>query len=466
MAGILLVLLQCLLGYCILVAVRPTIQSLLQAILLSCIIGMGSSTMLFFFLELLTISLTTISLFILHGIVIIAFGVYFYVRRVRIRDLTFPLGKFPRIYEFVWIIPILILLFISAWRTYYYPPYSFDTTLGPDLVATYTVLEGHINNSVYSELNPHSNYHSTQTYYAPFVMLMQSMFRIAGWEFGQTWLAILTVAFFLYLYTYFRSQIHPILAGLMVLTVLITPELFAYTFILQTDFSNAVFFCIGAIFFSRFLSQERGADLIFAILAMSLACWTRTETIFFIPAGALLLFLRYYRMSMRKALSTSVAFLVVPALAVILWNVVFVGFYLPETSSVIKNFLFDFNNLWSRATVYLKDMIDKVYGQDEYWSYTTHFFIAVSLPCVIYSIYKKDFKGFSFIYWAVFMWMMFILLLLFIPAVNVDNTFRRGYFKIIFLMYCFLATCGLMKYLSQRLHYWETGLVLSPDEKT
>ena len=76
----------------------------------------------------------------------------------------------PALYEWPFIVAILLLALVSTWRCFYYPPVARDMLTGPELVAEYTVREGTMVNSVYSiDLSTTSNY-----FKSPFIKQLEA----------------------------------------------------------------------------------------------------------------------------------------------------------------------------------------------------------------------------------------------------------------------------------------------------
>ena len=131
-----------------------------------------------------------------------------------------------------------------------------DAVVGMDLVAKIAVEEGTIASSVFTgpEL---AGRLSNQPFYAPFVMLMQLIFRLAGESLGQVWPSVLFVAFTVFLYDWVRERLHPVLAGLLTLFFLTVPIVHTYSYFVITDLANAVFFGVAAAYLHRYLKRRR-----------------------------------------------------------------------------------------------------------------------------------------------------------------------------------------------------------------
>ncbi len=336
---------------------------------------------------------------------------------------------------------LVIILFgiVPVWRSYYFPPYSYDSMLGIDLIAKYAVRDGSISGSeLFKTLLPLSKAYDNQLFYAPYAMLMQVVTRGIGIDFGQAWLGLLSFFFNLYFYAIARKHAHAAVAFFALLFILFVPEFFAYTFILQTDYSNAVFFFIGAYYFYAYHQEGKDTSLALACAGMFFACWSRTETIFFIPFGSLWLLVAAYRRVKAVKLEIIRApflFSFIPALAVFLWSVLYKSLYLPDTKSLGDQIQTKSGNLAAMVGQHFREMNEVVIFKMEYWNYAVLLFIIACVIGLSLSAYKKaPPRGAVFLFWILVIYAGFHLLLLIFPAVNIPFTFRRGFFKLIPLM--------------------------------
>ncbi|WP_431211949.1 hypothetical protein ACQ86N_40220 [Puia sp. P3] len=115
---------------------------------------------------------------------------------------------------------------------------------GPETIAEYAIREQSMINSFFGlDLSSTNN-----QFKSPFLISLQVIYKLAGFPFGQVWLSVVFISFTVFLYHFLRERLHPVLAGLLLLLFLMTPEIFAYTFMILYDYSNMVFFCLGLYF--------------------------------------------------------------------------------------------------------------------------------------------------------------------------------------------------------------------------
>src|SRR5947207_15950575 len=113
----------------------------------------------------------------------------------------------------------------------------------------------------------------------PFITCLQIIYKYAGFDFGQVWLSTIVACFIIFLYHALCLRIHRIFAGLLILFFLAIPEMFAYTFMVLFDYSNAVFFFLSIYFVYAYFQNQQRNYLAFAGLLMAIATYIRSETL-------------------------------------------------------------------------------------------------------------------------------------------------------------------------------------------
>ena len=420
---------------------KEDFQLKVEHIFLSLLIGMGIETVLFLFLDIFFIPLSGVSLFVLNLVVV---GILFYLDRKYQYIKSWKVRLDLSIFDIIPILFIVGICIISIWRTIYYPPYSYDSMMGIDLIAKYAERDGSIARSeLFQDLVPRAEIASNQLFYAPFTMLMQSIYRIIGIPFGQVWLGILSLSFWLYFYLVSRREVHPVLAQVGIYFLILAPEYFAYSFILQTDFNNAVFFFIGAYFFYKYCKSGDRSSLYLSMLGMFFACWSRTETIFFIPFLSLYLlgldFIRNDKKFSFGQLKLPFVYTLIPTIAVAIWSLIYVKFYLPKTANLFGQMELSFAGIITKISGIIDSMNSVVVFSDIYWGSIVNVFMIVLLVSIPFAWFRKKLNGMSLLYVLLVMYITFVLLTLVFPAVSVQNTFRRGFFKFLPLFSFFIV---------------------------
>lgn len=347
------------------------------------------------------------------------------------------------------------LLYISVWATYYWPVTPFDAMAGIDLVAKAAVKEGTLNCSIYRDpiLAGHL---SNQPFYAPFAMLQQVITRTIGFPFGQVWLAVLSISFYTFMFTFLRERVHPFIADVLWIFFIMIPELYGYTLLMQTDFANAVYYSIGGTLMIMAIEQKKTPLLWGSTLFLAAAAWSRSES--FLLIGIMLLAMLPWLLrtwSMRQVVLWLVATGSVVIAVFALWHVLWFRLYLPVRPDTAAEIIgFDPARFASVTSL----MFENVLSDVGYWGMTFFGFAAFVVIDGIYTMVRR-------IRWsnslpAMWIFVTFIMLLIvgtiFASAV-VDQTLRRGLFKILPFIFMFIAGTSILQLASRRLQRWISG---------
>ncbi len=420
---------------------------------ISMLIGLGLSSILPILLQLVHLPLAPQPLFAGLGL-LAGLSLLFLRGQSRYLRETFSSKRlWIRLYE----LPFLgfwgYLLVLSAWKCAWFPNIPFDTLVGPDLVATFAVKEHTLVSSVFTQHLPAASTFSNQPFYAPFTAMQQIIYLLAGLPFGKMWLTILVVSFGLFLYADLRERIHPILAGLLITLIACSPELFSYTFLVQTDWANAAFFATGVLLLERYLTTGQRGQLVGSAGLMALACWTRTETIFFVPLGALLVFVQGFRLDMPKAFGRAILYVGAGLVPVLFWNYGFLRGYmsLPPTATLgtVHGLT---NGYMGKLLAVFGSMNEQVVLKQAYWNYAVPFFLALTLLNVALF---RDKRGIAVLIWIMGVYLLFGFIIQHVDGANIPYTFRRGFFKLLLLIPIYLSYSSLCSWLSDRLYSWE-----------
>ena len=444
----LILVLQFLIGYGVnqKLAIRAKPNQLLGLAIMS---GLGVSSVITFILEIIRIPLgyTSISLALL-----VAASLFWKEYAKMWSNLTGRI-KLPKVYELLFLGVITFLVFISAWRCFYYPVTSFDSKVGIDLVAKYALLEGTIASTVFTNHLPSVWYWSNQPFYAPFAMLMQLIFRSTGLPFGKVWLSFLYVGFLIFFYGNLKSRTHPVVAGGLLLVFLCIPEFYAYSYIIQTDFSNALFFSVSVIIFYDYYKTTEldRSKLMLSALFMCFAVWTRSETIVIVPLGTILILYKEFPVQPGKSITLSLVYLFLPLGLFVLWNFIYLKLYLPISPATLSQINLEFDSYLTQLWTILLSMVD-VSLQPIYWSYTIWIFLGVY---ILNLLIFRSFEGSLPLLWLAVFFVLFVFMVYHIPSVGIETTYRRGFFKFLPIFIFVLSQIPLVTRISDRITAWE-----------
>ncbi len=406
---------------------------------LAVLTGMGVHTVMVYFMELLHINLTSGS--VLGGMIVIS--LFCHIGYKKSLALFQHILKSPfdaKIYEIPFILMGLYLVYISSWRAYYLPVTPYDAIVGMDMVAKYAAKEGHIISSAFTHPNL-SGHIQNQMFYAPFTTFSQLLYRLAGHTIGQTWLGVVCGAFFLWFYGKTRSITHPVIAGICTFLLIAIPEMYAYSFMFLTDYSTAVFFGAGVVYFYTATQDGTLKTLILSALMFGFSVWSRSDSIVFIPFGALVIFIISRKIGMKEALFRAGAFSAIPAVFFTLWNILFFQLLPRVPQNQIGE---NAGNIGSLLVAY-SDIINKLVLNEIYYGYA---FMILFLWFILSLIVTRSLKGWEVSVWVLILFIGFGLIVNIFTAASIDNTIKRGFFKFFPVIYFYIAISPLSQQIS------------------
>jgi len=414
------------------------------------ILGMFLHTVGVFALELAQVRISTGSVFGVLAVLAVGANAWW----PRVAPTYRRLAARPRwtlqMYDVAALVISMGLLYIVVWASYFWPVTPFDAMAGIDLVARQALIDGHINNQIFTDPSLRGLL-SNQPYYAPFAMLMQIVYRSIGFTYGHIWLAVQCITFAWLMFAWLRSYVHPFIASVLWLALIITPEWYGYQFLLQTDMANAVFFTTGAWFFFEAVLRKDVRWLVASALFLSAAAWSRTETIIiiaFVLTASLPWTLRAF--GNKRALIATASMGLAALASFGLWHWLYFGVYLPVAPNTTTELSGGLSLVrgFSVASEFLGGMLTNVW----LWGHTVILFVVGTIVSLLVTRRLGN--------PLLFVWISCILVALIIvgtvfTAALVDTTLRRGIFKVLPLMILALAQSPLAQLLGDRLQRWE-----------
>lgn len=418
-------------------------------LLLSMFAGMFVHSAVFLICDLVKIPLTATSMFLSAIVPVLVTIPSWKTTRELLKHLQAPSKHSIRLYD----LPVIglsgYIFYMILWASWYWPVTPFDAMAGIDLVAKYVVKDHTIVNSVFTHPSLQGQL-SNQPFYAPFAMLMQSIMKFIGFVHNQVWVGIISVCFSVFVWAVLRQMVHPFIAAVLYLLYLLTPEMFGYTYLLQTDYVNAVFMVIGVYLIWQGAEHDSASHIAASSIFFAAACWSRTETILLVGIGCLasLLWLRR-SLGTRAASILFGSILGLSALMFVLWHVVFFNYYLPVKPSAgdqLVGFSVD------RFVMVVSETWTSVISRIDYWGLVVWIFLVAVTANVLM------FRRISSV--MLIVWIGSIVLGLWLAgsifsAAVVEQTLRRGMFKLIPLLTFAIASSQLVTSASERLTAWE-----------
>ena len=418
-------------------------------LLLSMFAGMFVHTLAFFACALVGVPLTATSMFMSAIVPVLATIPLWKTTRAMLTHLQAPSKHSIRLYD----LPVIglsgYIFYMILWASWYWPVTPFDAMAGIDLVAKYVVKDHTIVNSVFTHPSLQGQL-SNQPFYAPFAMLMQSIMKFIGFTHNQVWVGIVSVCFSVLVWAILRQVVHPFIAAVLYLLYLLTPEMFGYTYLLQTDYVNAVFMVIGVYLFWQGAEHANRSNIVASSIFFAAACWSRTETILLVAIGCVLSFV-WLRSTFgnRTALVTLGSVLALCGAVFALWHVVFFNYYLPVRPSTSDQLVgFQVGRFGEVVSATWTSVISRI----DYWGVIVWLFIAVYVVSAV--VYRRTSSV------VLIAWIAAILVGLWLAgsifsAAIVEQTLRRGMFKLIPLFTFAIASSELVTSVSERLTAWE-----------
>ncbi|WP_118950956.1 hypothetical protein [Taibaiella helva] len=439
-------------GYGILNLFRIRLK-LFPRIGLAVILGILVASMVPFLLQLIYIPITAGNVF---GTLIALTGL------LNIRSVT-DLKKHPpqwtfkfrlRLYELPAMLLISFMLFVSAWRCFYYPQYTRDGMSGPEPIAAYAVREHSLINSVFR-----TNLESTNNQFkSPFLVDLQVIYTYAGFPFASMWLPLLVIGFYIFLYHALSERLHPVISGLLLACFIFTPEAYAYTFLCLFDYTNMALLFLGFYYLFRFFRTRQLNEFYFSALLMFFAVFVRSETLVLIAMASPAMLYSAWRTkeNMAKAVLHIAAFLLICAIGYLLPAEIYNNLYLPKgltTESMMNSDLGNLQPFFQR----LSDMTTLLmFGGSgkTLWAYFMQLFILFLAAELIFKR-KLDKVARNWLIAVLIVYIGLPFLGYLFPLITLYDTTKRGLLKILPLMLFFMANTQLLIRLSEKIRKWE-----------
>ena len=422
---------------------------------LAVLLGVAVFSIMPFILQLAYIPLTSTNIFISILVACVLLNSKFKLGIARLQELKANFRIRIKLYEIPFVVMIAFIVFVSAWRCFYFPPTPRDLTSGAEVIAEYAIREKSMINSVFSV-----NLETTNNVFKPpYITCLQIIYKYVGFEFGQVWLSTIVACFLIFLYQALTLSIHRIFAGLLVLFFMAIPEMFAYTFMVLFDYSNAVFFFLGVWFLFQFFQNQQRNYLAFAGLLMAIATYIRSETLILacLMVPAIVWYHWKNKTGIVKGLISSAFFVVPSVLAYIISITIYINRYLPAKYNIeglVNKNLGDLSPFFTRLSEINSKLIFSDMGVG-YYGYFIYFFILLLLLEVVIKR-KLSSTTRNWLYAVLVIYIGFPLMGYLLPLLDLNNSTKRGLFKIFPLMLLYMANNSLLVSWSQRITKWET----------
>ncbi len=421
---------------------------------LSMLLGVAVFSLVPFILQLFYIPLTSLNIFLSLVIACITLNIKFrnglHHLKIIFQNTHFKI----RLYEIPFLTLITIIVLISVWRCFYMPPTPRDLNSGAEVIAEYAVHEGTMINSVFAV-----NLETTNNVFKPpFIICLQIIYKLAGFPFGQLWLSTVFISFVIFLYHAVSATVHRLVTGLLIICFLAIPEMYAYTFMVLFDYSNAVFFFLSLYFLFIFFANKQTGYLTFAGLLMGIATYIRSETL--VLACLVIPAITWNNLKssdgFKKWVIICLIFLAPTLICYFICVPVYVNHYLPIKYNIQNQVNPHLLNLKPLLTRFIDVNRELIFSKDgiTYYGYFIFIFVfALALEIIFSRRFTR--AGKNWLYAVLVIYIGLPILGYLLPLLDLDNSTKRGLFKVFPLMLLYMANNGLLIKLSERITKWE-----------
>lgn len=428
-------------------------QKPIMRVMLAMILGVLSASLIPMVLQLCHIPITASSVSISIG----SLAVLLNITQLKKYHYSFSIKDFRliiKLYELVFIIVFVALLIPSLWRCFYFPPNARDVLAGPEPMAQYTVQEHTMINSLFSVNIESTNNHLKP----PYVTDLLIIYKLLVHPFGQTWLSIIVVSFLIWLYHLLKEKLHPIVAGIVMLFFVCMPDPYGYTYIVLFDYSNMMLFFLGIYFLSCYMQSKQDNVFYFSCLLMGFATFIRFDTLVLIGMLLPMLWLFYWRekINLAKAALQSSLLLLIPYVFYFVWVNIFIKYQMPITFNVAN----ELNHNLSDVSVFFKRLHDMtmtlIFNRItlQLFGLIIHFFMVIfAIDLALFRSFNKEARVMLYAILVVYIGLPFLGYL--IPWFDLDNTTKRGFFKVFPLMVVYMRNSAFLNWLSLQLANFE-----------
>jgi len=380
----------------------------------------------------------------------------------------FHLFKLPEIYEWPFLLVTAALVVLSVWRCFYFPPFARDMLTGPELLAEYAVRDKTMLSSVFNidlglkkitvdgiQQVSLAESNNNNIFKSSYIIGLQIMYKLLVQPFGQLWMSVLYIPFLMLVYQMLVERIHRFLAGLLLFVFVITPDLYAYSYVMLYDYSNMIFFFFGYFYLIKFLNNDKFNYLLWSGTLFGFATFIRGETLILLMFVAPLMLFHYYKKHTpfkTWAIQMIVFFSMSFVFYVITVDVFLVHFvpYKASVGSLLNKNLIDVSEIWRRMQEINDRLVFGKMGEGSYGYFIYFFCIVVFIDLIIRLGWKTPLnrEALLFLYGVGVVYFGLSFMGYIIPANTLENTTKRGLFKAMPLILFYMSNSIILQKIS------------------
>lgn len=372
------------------------------------------------------------------------------------KTLKAPRFVWPKLYEAPFLVVFATLAVVSVWRCFYLPMTPRDMLTGTELIAEFAVREGTLVSSIYNGIDlrmaPAHN-----IFKSPFMTGMQVVYKLLVQPFGQVWLSVYAVCFSVWLYSVIRERVHPVIAGALMLLLLCAPDLFSYSYIVMYDYMSMVFFVSAFYFLTRYLDSGRLNELAWVSLLFGIAMYMRSETIIFQELFLPALLYRFVKDKVDALqIILRIGVYMVGCLAFQYLSGALMRAFIPVTLSLrgmVNTNPAELGIVFTKAADIAQQLI---FWKKGVWifGYLYYAFLGVLAIDIVWPrSFSKEARmsllGIAVVYAGL------AFMCYFFPFIVIQNTIKRGLFRMFPILVLYMASSGAVQRLSGLLKKWE-----------
>ena len=235
---------------------------------------------------------------------------------------------------------IIYIVFAVVTKSLYWPVFIYDSVNGYEFLAKAIIHEGSFNNSLF---NPDYPLTSVRSYYPPLIPYSFSLAHLLETENSKIIVVLYYVSIILVFYSFLRKVASPLLAILLTMLLVITPEYASFNALSSPNPPCTFYTSLGILSLFIAYKSDKRDYLLLGMTLIFFALLTRSESIVFFVSGAILVSL--YSNKKKKWISL-ISYLSIGSFIFLAWQwYINYGLAAPISSPVNYGINLDFEKL-------------------------------------------------------------------------------------------------------------------------
>lgn len=337
------IIISCLVGFSILNFISPRF-SILEKAGLSFLLGMAAQTLGMLLLDSAGIRLTVGNILVFSILLIVLLNIKTFLRRNEIiqmlRSTRFTV--LPAGINLVWLLFIVLIVYLEYmnWtKCMFWPTFDRDSLAGFDTIGWIISREHTLKGlSVFQgDYMPGINGAGSYITYMPMIQLSYAYVYLLGAATSKLIPALIYLCFLVSFYAVANRFCGHTAAAMATFFILITPEMIAFSSLSGTNVIHAVYAALGVIYTVLWLREGDRAFFALAILLTAGGGWVRNESVVFVVASTIVIFLCDRK---RRNYKDALLFAGISLSPFLLWNVfMIINGLFAESNVILRPFI-------------------------------------------------------------------------------------------------------------------------------